>query len=290
MFVQFQEVCLELDIHVVRDNDFQYNLLIGRNAVQYPDVQIVTDSLGSQLFRKPVQTKTEVNVLTDISELNELTSKIEHLDLELQEKLRKNFQKYPSVLDETSTVKTGELKLRLVKNEIIYYRPCRLAPIEREKVNEIVQELLKQNIIRESDSPFANPVILVKKKDGNDRLCIDYRALNKILEKDRYPLPLIEDQIDRLGRAKYFISIDMKNRFYQIPVASDSIKYTAFVTPDGHYEFLKMPFGICNGPSVFQRAITKAFQHLKFLLVYIDDILIPFSTIDEGLCYLNETV
>ncbi|CAH2088871.1 unnamed protein product [Euphydryas editha] len=82
----------------------------------------------------------------------------------------------------------------------------------------------------------------------------------------------------------------MKNGFYQIPVSSDSIKYTAFVTPDGHYEFLKMPFGICNGPSVFQKAITKAVQHLKFLVVYIDDILIPFTTIEEGLFYLEETV
>lgn len=100
-------------------------------------------------------------------------------------------------------------------------------------------------------------------------MCIDYRALNKLIEKDRYPLPLIEDQIDKLGKAKYYISIDMNNGFYQVPVDSNSIRYTAFVTPDGHYEFLKMPFGICNGPSVFQRAISKAVQHLKFLL---DDI------------------
>lgn len=290
VLVQFNEVCIELDIHVVRDYDFQYNLLIGRNAVQYPDIQIVTDSFGSRLFRKTVQTGTEVNMVNNMSELTNLTSKIEHLDLELQIKIRKIFQEYPSVLDETSTVKTGELKLRLITPDIVNYRPYRLAPIEREKVNQIVQELLKQNIIRESDSHFANPVLLVKKKDGSDRLCIDYRALNKILEKDRYPLPLIEDQIDRLGKAKFFISIDMKNGFYQIPVALDSIKYTAFVTPDGHYEFLKMPFGICNGPSVFQRAITKAVQHLKFLLVYIDDILIPFTTITEGLCYLNKTL
>lgn len=107
---------------------------------------------------------------------------------------------------------------------------------------------MKQRIIRESDPPFANPVFLVKKIDGSKRLCVDHRALNKILEKDRYPLPLIEDQIDRLGK-----------------------------------EFF---FRICNGPSVFQSTITKAVQHLEFLLVYIDYILIPFNKIDEGLCYL----
>jgi transposase InsO family protein len=288
--VKFDDVCIELDIHVARDCDVRYDLLIGRNAVKYPDIEIVTDLSGSRLVRKPVSTKTEVNLATSASDLSELTSRLEHLDDNLQEQVKQMFQKYPSVLAETGTVKTGELNLRLKRNDIVHYRPYRLAPIEREKVDQLIQELLNNGIIRESDSPFASPVILVKKKDGSDRLCIDYRALNKILEKDRYPLPLIEDQIDRLGKAKYFISIDMKNGFYQIPVSKDSTKYTAFVTPNGHYEFVKMPFGICNGPAVFQRAITKAVQHLKFLLVYIDDILIPFSTIEEGLSYLDETL
>lgn len=82
----------------------------------------------------------------------------------------------------------------------------------------------------------------------------------------------------------------MKNGFHQIPIAENSIKYTAFVTPDGHYEYLKMPFGINNGPSVFQRAISKAVQHLNFLLVYIDDLLIPFRTEEEGLHNLDQTL
>lgn len=104
--------------------------------------------------------------------------------------------------------------MRLKQNKIVTYRPYRLAPIEKEKVDGIIQELLDKGIIRESDSQFASPVILGKKKDGSDRMCVDFRSLNKILEKDRYPLPLIEDQIDRLGRAKFFISLDMKNGFY----------------------------------------------------------------------------
>lgn len=290
VIVQFDSMCLELDVHVVRDCDIRYDLLIGRNAVEYPDIEILTDSSGCRLVRKSVEIKTEVNFISLMSELDILRTKIEHLSLELQNKIKSIFNKYPSVLDETGTVKTGELNLNLKKNEVVNYRPYRLAPIEKEKVDTMIQELLQKRIIRESDSSFASPVLLVKKKDGSDRMCVDFRALNKILEKDRYPLPLIEDQIDKLGKAKYFISLDMKNGFYQIPVSSDSIKYTAFVTPSGHYEFLKMPFGICNGPAVFQRAITKAVQHLKFLLVYIDDLLIPCSTIEEGLDYLEETL
>lgn len=203
----------------MRDSDFQYDLLIGRNAIQYPDIELITDMTGSRLVRKYVQTEKCVNFFSDSTDLSVLLSKIEHLDSNIQECIMDIFQKYPSVLHQSGTVKTGELKLRLLRDEVVNYRPYRLAPVEKEKVDEIISDLLAQNIIRESDSPFASPVLLVKKKDGADRMCIDYRALNKILVKDRYPLPLIEDQIDRLGKAKYYISIDMKNGFikFQFP-------------------------------------------------------------------------
>lgn len=288
--VKFEDFCIRLDVFVVKDSDFCYDLLIGRNAIQHPDLEIVTNHLGSRLVRKHITTSgSDINIIWD-DPSSELSSKISHLDNVTQGSISAIFLKYPSVLNSNGHVKTGELVIKLKRDEVIYYRPYRLAPIEREKVKEIIQELLDKHIIKESNSSFASPMILVKKKDGSDRMCIDYRALNKLIEKDRYPLPLIEDQIDRLGNSKFYISIDMKNGFYQIPVSSNSTKYTAFVTPDGHYEFLKMPFGICNGPSVFQRAITKAVYHLKFLLVYIDDILIPFNTIEQGLDYLEQTV
>lgn len=288
--VQFEGLGLELDFFVTKNCDMSYDLLIGRNAVQHPDVEIITDSSGCRLVRKAIAFQLEANLISSSENLDELFSKIEHLDTELQNQIVTIFNKYISVLGETGNVLTGELNLRLKNNDIVYYRPYRLAPVEREKVDAIVKDLLDKQIIQESESPFASPVILVKKKDGGDRMCVDFRALNKILEKDRYPLPLIEDQIDRLGNANYFISLDMKNGFYQIPISPDSIKYTAFVTPGGHYEFRKMPFGICNGPAVFQRAITKAVKNLKFLLVYIDDILIPCQTIDEGVEYLEKTL
>lgn len=137
--------------------------------------------------------------------MKELMAKIEHLDEHLQERIVGIFQKQLEDLGSVGTVKTGKLKLRLKSNSNVYYRPYRLSPHEREKVKEIVQNLLDNQIIRESDSSFASPVLLVKKKVGSDRLCIDYRSLNTIIKKDRYPLPLIEDQIDRLGKAKYFI-------------------------------------------------------------------------------------
>ncbi|XP_026675096.1 uncharacterized protein LOC108631976, partial [Ceratina calcarata] len=102
---------------------------------------------------------------------------------------------------------------------------------------------------------------------------------------DRYPLPLIEDQLDRLGKGKLFTTLDMAAGFHQIPIAADSIDKTAFVTTDGHYEYLRMPFGLCNAPAVFQKAINTAFGSLRnsTALVYLDDILIPSQTVEQGL-------
>ncbi|CAH2265776.1 jg7961 [Pararge aegeria aegeria] len=160
----------------------------------------------------------------------------------------------------------------------------RLAPVEREKVQKIIKELMDKNIIRESNSPFASPIIMVKKKNGEDRLCVDYRELNANTVRDHYPLPLISEQLDQLADAKYFTCLDMAAGFHKIPISKESIEKTSFITPDGQYEYLTMPFGLTNAPSVYQRAINKALGDIrgKEALVYMDDVLIPSRTIAEG--------
>lgn len=100
--------------------------------------------------------------------------------------------------------------------------------------------------MRPSLSEYASPVVLVKKKNGTYRLCVDYRRLNQKIIKNRYPLPLIDDQLDRLQGAKIFTTLDLKNGFFHVDVDEDSRKFTAFIIPDGQYEFLKIPFGLCN--------------------------------------------
>ncbi|KAJ3646597.1 hypothetical protein Zmor_024178 [Zophobas morio] len=143
-------------------------------------------------------------------------------------------------------------------------------------LRKIIDELLSHGIIRTSTSPFASPILLVKKKQGSYRMCVDFRELNAHTVKDKYPMPRIDDQLDRLGRGKFFTSLDLASGFHQIPIHDNSIHKTGFVTPEGHFEYLRMPFGLANAPAVFQRAINAALGDLKYTmaLVYMDDILI----------------
>jgi hypothetical protein len=123
-------------------------------------------------------------------------------------------------------------------------------------------------------------------------MCVDFRELNAYTIKDKYPMPRIDDRLDRLGRGVFFTSLDLASGFHQIPIHSNSIHKTGFVTPDGHFEFLRMPFGLANAPAVFQRAINDALGELKYTVavVYMDDILIPSTTIEQGLLYLEKVL
>lgn len=185
-----------------------------------------------------------------------------------------------------------EMIIELTDTEPVVYRPYRLPYTERQQVKDMVQEMLDGDIIRESSSPYASPIVLVNKKSGEKRLCVDYRALNRKTKREHYPLPRIEDQLDRLSGSTLFITLDLASGYYQIPIEKKSRDKTAFVTPDGQYEYNRMPFGLVNAPSVFQRTMNKVIQSSSigaFTLVYMDDILIPAKSFEEGLTRL-ETV
>lgn len=154
---------------------------------------------------------------------------------------------------------TVSMRLVLTDDETVYQKTRRLAANERDIVNAQIKEWRSQGIIRPSSSDYASPVVLVKKKNGTHRLCVDYRLLNKKIVRDRYPLPLIEDQLDRLQSAKICSTLDLKNGFFHVPIDPSSIKYTAFIVPDGQFKFLRVPFGLCNSPSVFQRYVNAIF-------------------------------
>jgi hypothetical protein len=161
--------------------------------------------------------------------------------------------------------------------------PYRVSAMERKIIMEKVADMLKQGIIRPSFSPWAAPVVLVKKKSGDFRFCIDFRRLNAVTKRDVYPLPRLDDVFDRLAGAKYFSSLDLMSGYWQVPVASADTCKTAFVTPDGLYEFVRLPFGLNNAPSTFQRLMDRVLARLKWqmCLVYLDDVLIFGRTFDE---------
>ena len=135
-------------------------------------------------------------------------------------------------------------------------------------------------------SEYASPIVVVRKKDGSSHVCIDYRKLNRVIEKDSHPLPLIEDLLDKLEDACVFSTLDLKNGFFHVSVEKESRKYTAFVTSNGQYQFLKVPFELCNSPRVFQRYINAAFWDLirqNIVLLYVDDLIVPAANEQEVL-------
>lgn len=195
----------------------------------------------------------------------------------------------------TRRVTTGVLRIDPIDpNKTVQRRPYRLAPTEKEVVKEKIESLLRAGVIRESTSPFASPILLVKKKDGTDRMCVDYRELNANTRPEHYPLPIIDEQVDRLHGAHFFSSLDMASGYHQIVVEpeGDSIARTAFVTPDGQYEFLAVPFGLRNAASVYQRCINNALGPLKdqVALAYMDDVLCYSDDVTQGLERLDLTL
>lgn len=186
----------------------------------------------------------------------------------------------------------GSMKIRLTSDRPVVYRPYRLSITERALVREKVQELLDAGVIQESDSEYASPIVLVPKKNGELRMCVDYRSLNAITVKDRSPLPRVEDQLDRLAGKCFYTTLDMAQGYHQVPMHDGSVHKTAFVTPDGHYEYLRVPFGLANAPAVFQKVVNKMLRGIQsdLVLAYIDDLLLPSATVQEGLALLEKVL
>lgn len=293
--VEFENLACEVDLFVVPDDSLPVDVLIGDDVFSRPGIVVTGDSSGIRL--KSVEgnccvlnstSSTSETVISD----SDVVTPLEGTEKQQLLELINDYKSLFTSGNRVGAVNTGCLNIRLKEDKVIRYQPYRLSLDERRRVASIVEDLKRNGIIRDSHSPYASPVILVKKKNGTDRLCVDFRALNRITVKDRFPLPLIEDQLDKLGKGKLFISLDMAAGFLQIPVHEDSIEKTAFVTPDGQYEYLRMPFGLANAPSVFQRAIGRALDPLireGIVLLYLDDILIPATSVMIGMQHLRKT-
>ena len=150
--------------------------------------------------------------------------------------------------------------------------------------------MLEKKLIVPSNSPWTSPVVVVEKKNGKLRLCVDYRKLNNVTKKDSYPLPRIDDMLETLSGSTWFSSLDMASGFWQVEMKPEDREKTAFVTKYGIYEFTVMPFGLCNAPATFQRLMDTVLQGIlwHFVIVYIDDINIGSRTFSEHLEHLKQ--
>ena len=172
--------------------------------------------------------------------------------------------------------------------------PARRMPLAvRREVARQLDVMQSSGVIQPSSSPWSSPVV---KKDGSQRFCVDYRALNSVTKADTFPLPRIDDLLDQLGNSRFFSTLDLASGYWQIRLSAESQEKSAFAVPQGLFEFKVMPFGLTNAPAVFQRLMEKVLRGLNpvdgpdFVRVYIDDVLIFSSSLEEHIDHLTQVI
>ena len=261
----------------------------------YKGTQIALLQSADEVGDKDGDLNTQNDQETDLHpELNKLYERsAEALNTSQRVKLKELLSGYDHIFS-----KSGELG----RTDVVHHRintgdarprrqPARRLPHhQRLEAQKQVADMLEAGVISPSNSPWASPIVLVKKKDNSIRFCVDYRELNKVTVKDAYPLPRVDDTLDALAGSRWFSSLDLTSGYWQVEMSPQDKEKTAFTTGNGLYEFNVMPFGLCNAPSTFERLmeLVLAGLHWETCLVYLDDILIYAQTFEDHVSRLGE--
>jgi len=219
----------------------------------------------------------------------EQTHLTEEQEQQLNTLLNRNRDRFADNLLALGHVKDYEHQIPTECSRPIKQKPYRYDPEKRDFIQKETKKMIDAGIAKESSSAWTSPVVVVKKKNGNFRLCVDYRKLNQVTERDEYPLPLINDIFDTMTGAQWFTTLDCMSGYWQMKVADEDQSKTAYITEDGLYEFTVMPFGLSNAPASFQRMMDRVFKDYKgkFVSVYLDDITIYSKTFKDHLQHLQ---
>jgi hypothetical protein len=215
-------------------------------------------------------------------------------------KLKSDLYEVVNQYDEIFKEPKGLCPKRGIQHEIQLQQDCplpnigmyRMSFMENDEIKKQIQELLDRGVILQSSSPCGYPIVLVPKKDGTWRMCVDFRDLNKITVKNRYPLPIIDDLLDQLKDDKYFTKLDLRSGYHQIRIAEGDTWKTAFKTKQGLFEWMVMPFGLCNAPATFMRVMNDFLRHFldDCVIVYLDDIFIFIKSHGEHVKHVKQVL
>src|SRR6266496_3888668 len=278
MTIKYNHKEYEVPIFFTKEEERENNTSI--NAETYSMIENPTIYLAEMSDEEREEVKKDLK----IGELDETQRKIL---MELIEKYKSTIALSKTKLGRTGIVKH---KINTGDNPPIAQRYYRTTPANKKIIEDEIEKMLRDGVIRKSEGPWASPVVIVTKKSGNPRFCIDYRKINDKTKSDAHPLPRIDELLEKFREGSWFTSLDLASGYWQVEMNEEDREKTAFTCHKGLYEFNVMPFGLKNAPPTFQRLMNEVLDGYlnKFVEVYIDDILIYSKTFEEHMEHLEK--